>query len=416
MRSWTPFTAFWIVAGGVAALLAAPLADPGPCAQPTAARRASRLESRRIIIPETILRQMRRTGAEAQEPPEKITEEGAVPIPSDAGSVSLAAGQVLRVRAPVETRREGGTLHILAPARYVMGVTGEPEPLVLAPVVIVEQGALVMTASGEFASDVLVGVEDVSGQGASRPLPPGVQVQILCKGAKVSPDTHDLSRTNAPFKKSTVTGSQPPDSVRLTLVMSFDPDEVVVEIPVERPSVNLSTPPTIPGWGVGVAKVMVSLGSFPGSSSREVRLSATRGSLNKSRLEVSGGKGEEVLFRSAGTGPATITAESAGLHSASQTIAMKPPVWFFVAAITGAFLGAWVKNPGSEGKGDRKKSTRRAVGLALGLLVAVAWTLGVALTPVRIPLVYNELSVGLAGAFGAIAGKVVLDRISGGGK
>jgi hypothetical protein len=405
------------VVGWTVALLAAPLIGHGPHAQPEPPRRMVRVESRRITVSNQVLQQMRHLAAEFQEAPQKITSQGTVPVSSEAQNVSLAPGQVLRAKAPLESRLDGKALHILAPARYVMGVEDEPEPLTLAPVVIVEQGALVMTESGEFASDVLVGVEDVSGQGASRQLPQGIQVQLLSKGARVSPDTQRLAHTNAPFKKFRVFGSQPPDIVRLTLAMSFDPEEVVVDIPVERPSVKLTAPSTLAGWGVGATKVMVSLESFPSGQSRQVRLSATRGSLDKSIVEVSGTGAEEVWFRSAGTGTVAIHGESAGLNPASHEITLKPPIWFFVAAIIGAFLGAWVKNPASRGKGATSTTTRRTAALILGLVVAVAWALGVALTPIRIPFVYNELSVGLAGAFGAIASKAVLGKVSGeGGK
>lgn len=402
----------------IAVLSASPANSQGETAtKPLMVKHVLQLESTTTTVPSKKLANLQRAAAKAGSHLQLVSPSGEMTtVSKNLKSVNIPAGHLIKINTAADSRIEGGKLRMLAPVRYVIG---SPDGTLIdfVPVVIVEQGALVMSELGNrFESEIAVGVEAASGPSGTTDLPPNTSIQLFAANATVEPDLHSLEHTNAPFPKSVVWSRTPPDTVQLTLAMSFDRERVVLDIPVVRPSVKITAREKLPGWGVGATRVAITLEGYAGSQSKQVLLSTSKGEFRESNIEVARDQSRLVWFRSSGTGLATITAECAGLKPTSQTITFGLPIGFFLTAIIGAVGGAWTKGVLSKNPKSKGSRIRLVASVIVGLLAALTWVLRMDLLPVRLPFEYNEITILLAAAIGAIASKFFLDRISGSNK
>jgi hypothetical protein len=143
-----------------------------------------------------------------------------------------------------------------------------------------------------------------------------------------------------------------------------------------------------------------------------VTLSVSRGSLETNRIYVSDGGGV-VKLRSAGLGPATVSARAPGWLPVQTTITYRWPIVFLAAALLGGLLGAFV------GLGDLRRRSRSALvrsatrGILVGVVVsAVYFGIGINLLQFQVDVrFFNEIAVFALAALAAMFGIPALSTL-----
>jgi NO-binding membrane sensor protein with MHYT domain len=143
-----------------------------------------------------------------------------------------------------------------------------------------------------------------------------------------------------------------------------------------------------------------------------VTLSVSRGSLETNRIFVSDGGGV-VKLRSAGLGPATVSARAPGWLPVQTTIIYRWPLVFLAAALLGGLLGAFV-GLGDLGRRSRSALVRSATrGTLVGLVVcAVYFGIGINLLQFQVDVrFFNEIAVFALAALAAMFGIPALSAL-----
>jgi hypothetical protein len=195
------------------------------------------------------------------------------------------------------------------------------------------------------------------------------------------------------------------DSVRVLIVPGFDPSGVSVWLPIQATLAFDQAPRAIQGFGVEGATLVVDRRGTRSRDSVPVTLSISRGSLETNQVVV-GDAGGVVRVRSAGLGPATISARATGLGPAEVTIVYRWPIAFVTAALLGGLLGAFVANMYARRRSAGLLRRYLMKGVLVGLLTCLVYFgLGINLLQFDVNVqFFNELAVfalaALAGAFG----------------
>ncbi len=200
--------------------------------------------------------------------------------------------------------------------------------------------------------------------------------------------------------------ASPGESVRVHIRPGFNPRGVDVWVPVERPAIALEpVTPTVTGLGLAVAIVHVTLPPEAGTTPRVVRLTAKHAIPEPSELTLAGGETRDAKVRSVGIGTDTLYARSDPFHSDRVVIVYGWPVRFFAAALLGGLLGSVVAGYGARRRGKGTSPPAYGVGgLATGLLVAIAFAVGLNLTGLEMVTQYGEAVVFVVAALGALLG------------
>ena len=177
---------------------------------------------------------------------------------------------------------------------------------------------------------------------------------------------------------------------------------------VERPVLTLRvSPERLQGFGLEAADVKLEGADGAGEAS----LSVSQGRLEASNL-ASGGT---TTLRSSGVGEGTITASLSGYQEARATVTYVLPIAFFLAALVGGLFGAgiqWTALGGGKKEGANL-GLSMGTGALVGLLLAVAWALGVNVVGLSLASGFNEAAVFLIAAVGVAAGQGPLMRLLG---
>jgi len=315
-------------------------------------------------------------------------------------SLRLRPGQV--IAATVDTATTATTT---LPFRYLSTDSAAAATLYLRPSVEVEPLAYA-GAAREFRGTLHLGLEDSLDPAASHRL--GSAIQFLLSGdrVRVTPGALALRHTNLPFSLVRLVAVAPGESVRVHVRTGFNPRGVDVWVPVERPAIALEpVTPAVTGLGLAVAIVHVTLPLEAGATPRVVRLTARHAIPEPSELTLAGGETRDARVRSVGIGRDTLYARSDPFHSDRVVIYYEWPVRFLAASLLGGLLGSAVAGLGARRRG--RAASRPAYGLgglATGVLVAVAFAVGLNLTGLEILTQYGEAVVFVVAALGAILG------------
>lgn len=289
------------------------------------------------------------------------------------------------------------------PYRYVTPDATATGSWVLRPVYKVASRLRWEPESGLFRGALLLTIEDSLRRAESRPLDTPIRFQILADAGRVDPEQIALAHTNFPLERVELVARNVTDSLRVHIVPEFDVRGIDLWVPAE-PSLIVETSPRIQGWGVGSARVTVRVIGVSGVIPDLVHLSASDGELDIVSIPIGGAGAGTTRLRSAGIGPATLTATAPGFSEAVVAIQFTWPFVFFLAALLGGVFGGLAAAAQSR-KGRQKTKWRDygVKGVFAGLLAAAAWyALGVNLLQIDlgVPRV-NELAVF---AFAALAG------------
>jgi hypothetical protein len=272
--------------------------------------------------------------------------------------------------------------------------------------IFVTQGPLRYHAEGDdFVGSFLLGLQDTARPASSSEITAPVRMRFAGDADSIAPDSVVLRQTNTQMERIRVFSQGSLDSLRVLLVPAFDPRGVDVWLKVQPALAFEQTPGSIQGLGVEGATLVVGTRGTRSSDSMLVTLSASRGSLESNRVVVTEG-GAVVKLRSAGLGPATISARAPGWSPAQVTIAYRWPVTFLLAALLGGLLGGLVAYAHAKRRRTTSVGQFLLKGIGVGLLVCVVY-FGVGINLLQFDIqvqFFNELVVfalaALAAAFG----------------
>ncbi|MBZ5571997.1 MAG: hypothetical protein LAO09_08965 [Acidobacteriia bacterium] len=283
---------------------------------------------------------------------------------------------------PVVTQSVGGVSRNELPFR-LYGVRPDGGDLNLGVVVDVEGGGMRPTPNAAgFVGKLRFGIIDKQSPDSRQTLPTPVNFQVTADVDSVSPDAISLNHTNLPFAPLTLSAVSPGDTVSVQIRPSFAVTEPVkVDLSVIRPELSIQVSPSnIQGWGLEEADITIEAAGMEHPENTRVTLNATKGGLDRTVVSLDKGGLGTAKIRSIGLGSARVTAESPSLKGTDRKLEFTPPWAFAIAAILGAVVGVVGKKLGTRSKGKKLTIAALLAGVALGVLAAVAFAVGVNLT------------------------------------
>ncbi len=345
----------------------------------------------------------------------------AAPIQPAASPVALRSSQYVAFRTAgptARTKAADGTVRWVAPL-HVVGATPAGDSVSLrAEVLLANDGLRFQSATGDFSGNLLVGLVDEVSPGNSRALGRSFDMQLIGAVDGFAPDHFALDHTNQPFIKIVVRSRTPPDSIKISLLPSFDPTPLDLWVPVQRPALTLrATPPRIMGFGLEAADLTVQVP--PGAADSTivaVLTSEPHGRPDPEQVRVLGRGAGVASIRSSSLGLTTVRAEAPPLQPATAVVEFVWPWGFLIAAVLGGFVGAIVRETRDRG-GNRRASApirvggNTVVGMLVGIIVAVAYAVGINVLDVKPVVNAGEAGVFVLAALGAIGGAAVFQKL-----
>jgi len=156
---------------------------------------------------------------------------------------------------------------------------------------------------------------------------------------------------------------------------------------------------------------------LPATEETEVILASTSGTLKTTSLKIpTGGRAANTTIVSTSRGPATITADAAGLDEGTVIVQFVLPVYLIVFSTVGGLLGAFVRSRDSSRGHARRILENLLIGAIMGLVFwailffgALKAVAALPFTPADIPA-GNELGAALLGFGGGWLGRSLFGR------
>jgi len=277
--------------------------------------------------------------------------------------------------------------------------------MVYRPVYVPERPLRYSPKEDQFVGSFLLGLQDSIHPTEARELGSPVRIRFGGDADSIAPDSVVLRVTNSQMERIRVFASSALDSLRVFIVPAFDPRGVGVWLPIQPALAFEQTPDRIQGFGVEGATLVIGMRGVRGRDSFPVILSVDRGSLEANQIFVSRGGGV-VKLRSAGLGPATVTARAPGWLPVQTTINYQWPLVFLTAALLGGALGGVVASV--QGRRRSRSTVLRFVsrGILVGLVVCVVYFgIGINLLQFQVDVrFFNEIAVFALAALAAMFG------------
>lgn len=209
----------------------------------------------------------------------------------------------------------------------------------------------------------------------------------------ITPDHLQISHLNLPSTSVDVVSQNAEDSVQVRIITKSNTDGYKAYLKVEPTLALFSNRSRIQGYGVQQVPLQVRWLGSTSRDSKQVTLSASKGSISPTTLQLKYNSPQTVYLRSEGTGQATITASTAGSQSNELNITFGFPWMFLLFSVLGGFLGGTAKYFTLDEK--PKSFVNVAIGsLAIGFLGAIAYfVLGINLLSVEFSSAFNEFAV-----------------------
>ena len=298
------------------------------------------------------------------------------------------------------------------PFTYV-GLDRAAAAMVYRPVYVPEGPLRYSTKEDQFVGSFLLGLQDSVHPTDARELGSPVRIRFAGDADSIAPDSVVLRVTNSQMERIRVFASSALDSLRVFIVPAFDPRGVGVWLPIQ-PALAFEQPPDrIQGFGIEGATLVIGTRGVRSRDSFPVILSIDRGSLEANQIFVSSGGGV-VKLRSAGLGPATVSARAPGWLPVQTTINYRWPFVFLTAALLGGALGGVVASV--QGRRRSRSTILRFVtrGILVGLVVCVVYFgIGINLLQFQVDVrFFNEIAVFALAALAAMFGIPALSALN----
>jgi hypothetical protein len=264
-----------------------------------------------------------------------------------------------------------------------------------------------------FTSSVHIGLEDQDRPDERVDLQWPFPLQVIAMGGTTTPEVLQLDHTEVPLESVLIEHPAPGDTLRFRVHYSQQ-SPVEVALPVQRVALAISPSHVrISGLGLEQATFSVRLPSQLSVDSFLVTFSVSEGPTpDPPDAYATGTRPARTTLRSKGGGQVTLRAE--GPHftrAATATIEYVFPWLFLGTAVAGGFLGVVIRESTRKGKRTRGSFVRQGLaGVLVGLLVAVAYAIGVNLLPFQINGPPVEATVFFVSGVGAILGVELLRK------
>ena len=313
-----------------------------------------------------------------------VRPNGVSNVAPGADKVEVKRGELLFERLDqqaVITPAVGGARHELPYKLY--GVSSDGSDLNLSVVVDVEGGGMrVSPTASSFVGRLRFGVIDKQKPNSQQVLPSPVLFLITANVDSVSPDAVVLDHTNLPFAPLTLSAGSPGDTISVQIRPSFSANNPVkVDVGVIRPELAIKAfPRRIQGWGLEEADITIEAKGIEQPEQMKVVLDTTKGGLDGGIVSLDKAGVGSARIRSIGLGSAAITASSSRLKSTETELTFTLPWAFGISAILGAVMGVFAKKFAPKPAGRKLTTASLFAGMALGILGATAYAVGVNLT------------------------------------
>jgi hypothetical protein len=335
-------------------------------------------------IPGCLRGQTQRTVDLKKSRPAEVTilkSTGTAPLNRDLDQVRVKKGEMLLVRLPRPVVASQAGLRQELPFR-LLGVGAGGNELDFDIVVDIDGGGMRPAADTPgFLGRVYFGVVDKKQPASRQTLPVPVSFLVTADVDAISPSgSIELAHTNLPFVPLTLSAKSPRDPVMVHVRSSLSPGAPVdFKVEVIRPELAIEvSPKTIQGWGLEEADVTVTAKRLLQPAGTEVTFSTTKGGLAATTTTLNAAGIGSTRIRSIGLGRARISSASPILTSAATDLDFTFPWAYVISAIAGGLVGGLAK--GLTSKPRRVEPLDLLAGVALGILGAAAYTIGVNLT------------------------------------
>jgi hypothetical protein len=331
----------------------------------------------------------------------------AKPIELKAGELLLTKSSAVAVQQPATAAIRSEAARWVLP--YEFRFASAEGPIRLARLVAeVAAGGLRMspTAAG-FSGQVFLALEDEQDRTRTYSLPVPAQVLVTAPVDTVTPSSFTVETTNK-WVSVGLTAINPANEFKARVRTSTDPDGLEIDIRVVRPTLTVTvTPDHIQGLGLELATVNIIAAGVPNPQGRTITLTATKGSLTNTQVQLTDQGTAQTEIRSIAVGGTMIEAISPPLDKGvSREVPFVWPWPFAIAAVLGGTVGVVVRRKTSSGNATRKQSVlvRVLIGALEGVVVAVLYAVGVNLLPVTPTARAGEALVFALAALGAFLG------------
>jgi hypothetical protein len=300
---------------------------------------------------------------------------------------------------------------IYLPFRYYGIIAGNKE-VNLRPTIIRQSALRYRPDEGVFRGSLLVALEDSLEPGVRKVLPGKVRLTFVAQTGSVSPAAIELGFTTDPLTQITVTADQPRDSLQVEVYPQFDlKNGIPVWLRVQPVLAFEGVPRHVAGLGIQTVAFPVRLRGALTSTPVTVTVATDRGVFLDDTVRIGTSGSAKLRLRSAGIGPARITATSLVTDPVEATVQFGWPVTFLLAALLGGAIGGLTAHVNR--RGGRKGRTGKALlkGLLIGFVVAVVYyaiDVNLLKLDVTVPF-FDEAAVFAFALLGGVFGMRVLE-------
>lgn len=312
----------------------------------------------------------------------------------------------------VETDESG--LRIDLPVRY-MALNEDLTPLQsLRLRALIDGGGLRLNReTGTFRGVMRVWLDDSLNPGRPQAIFPPAVFHIASAADRVEPNSITISETVAVYQ--IVLETRPPRVQLVPVQIIGGGRDMKFDIPVLLPKLELfADRKKLTGFGLATALVTVQVPPDAADRPVPVILSASQGEISPSHLNVSSGTWDTLKVRSAGIGWDTLVVTSLALEDGVLVLHYTWPISYAMATLIGALLGAIFSAQRSRAQGvpgGRSMAAKVFANTVSGVIVSIAYSVGLNLTGVEMPVGQSEAAVFVAAAIGAIVGVPVLTKL-----
>ena len=337
---------------------------------------------------------------------------GSVPVSHMADSITVRPSQLLIAReqaAPQVAKQANGVIRMTLPYQ-ISGIDTAGQPLDYRLVVDVDRGGMIyMPRSQRFEGRLLVGIVDAHDPTATRTLPQPIAVQVTGQADQITPQNLDITSSNVPFHPVELVAASPGNTVAVNFRFSASADPTQTSLDVLRPRLSISASPgQIDGLGLQSATITVRAEGFENPDGSIVTLDAPQGGLDSTSITLNSAGTGTTSIRSIGIGKSTVTAKLPPAADQQTVVMFQTPWVFLICALSGGLIGAFIRM--LTGGGAKKVGVTALLGVLIGILVAVAYAVGVNLTPIHPTATVGQALVFVVSGVGAYVGKLVMPK------
>ena len=257
-----------------------------------------------------------------------------------------------------------------------------------------------------YRTEVLIGLVDSNGIGATTALPQALTLQLVTSLGKTVPTSLEIDHVGPPLGSVALSVTDEVPNVRLRVMWGAETiDSVECTFPLRRSTLQVEiNPERIAGFGLEVADIVIRAPDAAQRGIKSVLVSHDRGRLEGTQQVILDEEGIGIAhLRSSGVGMARIRVTAPTFEAGEKGLSFHWPIAFVLFAIIGGVVGGFVRY--IRGPHGRRKALLALLRSAfIGLVVAAGSAVGINLLGVQLVTGVGEAFVFVVAALGAMRG------------